>query len=182
MLLVDAAVVSTAAAILTTRTAEPGQQATVAVTAFQKVQQPLWLQDAVRNSKQPGVSSRQTGQDQQPRHLPPSAQSTQTVAAAPYIMLQRAHTVKHTHRVSAGILSKSALKGTTVKISSRGGMRGGVLYRTGTISQGQSTNVTFRYDCIFPRTRHGAAGHCAQACKACTVLHACVQGPMTALT
>lgn len=98
------------------------------------VGQPLWLQDAVRNSKQPGLSSRQTGTEQ--AKPPPQAAPGQAVAAAPYIMLQRAHAVKTTHRVSAG-------KELTVRITSRG-MRSGVLYRTTIISMGDTANLTVR--------------------------------------
>lgn len=98
------------------------------------VRQPLWLQDAVRSSKQPGLSSRQTGTEQ--AKPPPQAAPGQAVAAAPYIMLQRAHAVKTTHRVSAG-------KETTVRITSRG-MRSGVLYRSTIISMGDTANLTVR--------------------------------------
>jgi hypothetical protein len=103
-------------------------------TRTRVVAQPLWLQDAVRSSKQPGLSSRQTGAEQ--AKPPPQAAPGQAVAAAPYIMLQRAHAVKHTHRVSAG-------KESTVRITSRG-MRSGVLYKTSILAQGQAANVTVR--------------------------------------
>jgi hypothetical protein len=160
VLLVEAAAVSSATAVPAAASATAVQHATVAV------QQPLWLQDAVRNSKQPGLSSRQTGQDQkQPRHPPASAQPLQTVAAAPYIMLKRSHTVKHSHRVSAP-------KDMTVRISSRGGMRGGVLYRTGPISQGHTTSVTFR--CASVSTSSSKQHTIVRGCtslQACSDIH-----------
>lgn len=112
------------------------QQPIAAVQAGKApVAQPLWLQDAVRDSNQPGLSSRRTPEQQAKQ---PSAQAPpgMTVLAAPYILLQRAHTVKHTHKVSAA-------KDATVKIMSRG-MRSGVLYRTSTISQGQTATITVK--------------------------------------
>lgn len=129
LVVVEAGLLSAAASLAT------AQQPTAVQAGKAPVAQPLWLQDAVRNSNQPGLSSRQTP-GQQARQ--PSAQASPgtTVLAAPYILLQRAHTVKHTHKVSA-------VKDATVKIMSRG-MRSGVLYRTSTISQGQTATVTFK--------------------------------------
>lgn len=100
-----------------------------AAAAKQQVRQPLWLQEL---RKQPFSNSTHIGRN----NTPATIRRDSSILAAPFIMLQRAPTIKHRHKISSS-------KAATVRISSPG-IRAGTLYRVPLKTTGDKGSVTIK--------------------------------------
>jgi hypothetical protein len=100
--------------------------------AKQQVRQPLWLQELRKQPAGNFSNSTHIGRN----HTPATSRRDSSILAAPYIMLQRSHTIKHRHKISSP-------KAATVRISSPG-IRAGTLYRVPLKATGDKGSVQIK--------------------------------------